>query len=81
MCVTFDSSPKRGKNVIDITPYALVYGRHPNHFNFDRAGKMKLTPDGVEAEVQGVEPWTPTKGTTGLVCVSVLPSREAAPSP
>lgn len=35
-----------------VTPYSVIYGLHPNHFNFDRAGKMKLTPDGVQAELQ-----------------------------
>lgn len=74
----FDTTSKRGSNVIPITPYALIYGRHPDHFNFDRSGRMKLTPEGVEAEEQGVQPWTPTKPTTGLACVSVMPTREAS---
>merc|ERR1712151_1274642 len=35
-----------------ITPYAKVYGQHPNLFEFNRKGEMQLTDAGIVAEMQ-----------------------------
>lgn len=53
-----------------ITPYGVIYGRPPSHFNFDRIGRMKVTTEGLEAEREGFQPLSPKAGA-----ISVISSR------
>lgn len=50
-----------------ITPYNMIYGRPPSHFNFDRSGNMKITPEGMEAEMDGFVPESPKVGALRVV--------------
>lgn len=72
--VMFAGSPKSAKA---ITPYSVVYGRHPTHFEFDRQGRMKLTPDGVDAEAEGYEPCSPHAGAFSVTAI-VEPGKVSA---